>query len=298
MPPRDRRSCATAARSLVAYALFTAAGGLSCSSWSSGAASGAKGSGSCDPLAAPATSLGFLLAAGQDSSGTYYVVDEAPGASIPDRVFISDGKVLVRQHLAGSGSSGGPPDADYTFSFEAPFDDAASTTALVVQMRSGAITGMALGPGDSRSFFGPDAGQTPLTVVDPMLVMNFNVVNLPNVVQYLASVSNGDAIVITSPMDLATSADFRLFYGPPAQMAEYPITAYNVAHSGIGDIAFAVGSTTYTLHLTIVTGGDAGLLGTLGPGSLDTGSGTFTATFQSPTPTTLTGYSFTCSAGG
>jgi hypothetical protein len=280
---------------MTAAAVLSVAAG--CSSSGRGGTGGA--SVACDPLAAPPTQLGFVFAVGQDGAGTYYVVDEAPGTSTADRVFVSEpGNLLVRQHLAGSGSSGGPPDADYVFNFEAPFDDATSTTELAVQMRAGAITGIALGPGNSRSFFGaPDAGQISLTIVDPMTVMNFPVQNLPNVVQYVADVSNGDAVVITSPMDVASSSDFRLFYGPPSQMVEYPITAYDLTLSGFGDIAFAVGSTTYTLHLTIVTGDDAGLLGMLGPGSLDTGSATFTATFRSPAPTTLTGFSFTCSSG-
>jgi hypothetical protein len=248
----------------------------------------------CDPLSPPPTTLESVLAVGQDAAGTYYVADQGPAGGVEGRVFVSDGTTLVRQHVAGAGSSGGPPDADYTFSFEAPFADAAATAALVVQMRGGAITGMALGPGNSRSFFGA-AGQTPLTVVDPTLVQSFSIQNLPSVVEYMADIGSGDEVVITAPMDAATSADFRLFYGAPSAMIEYPITAYNLALSGFGDIAFSVGTATFTLHLTITAGVDASPLGMLGPGSLDTDRGTFPATFRVPTPTTLPGFSFTCS---
>jgi hypothetical protein len=248
----------------------------------------------CDPLAPPTTVLASVLAVGQDAAGTYYVADQGPAGGPEGRIFVSDGTTLVRQHVAGAGSSGAPPDADYTFSFDAPFADAAATAALVVQMRGGAITEIALGPGNSRSFFGA-AGQTPLTIVDPTVVQSFSIQNLPNVVEYMADIGNGDEVVITAPMDAASRADFRLFYGTPSAMVEYPITATNFALSGFGDIAFSVGTATYALHLTILAGIDASPLGMLGPGSLDTDDDTFPATFRVPTPKTLPGFSFTCS---
>jgi hypothetical protein len=44
-----------------------------------------------------------------------------------------------------------PPTAASTFSFQPPLADAGDLRALLIQVRGGAVTGMALGPGTSRS---------------------------------------------------------------------------------------------------------------------------------------------------
>jgi len=273
-----------------------AAGALGCSTSNGGTASQ---SGPCDPLTPPPTALGVVLGVGEDTSATLYVADEAPDGGGQDRVFVSGGKTLYRQHVAGSGGTGLPgktADADYTFSFQPPFADAGDLRALLIQVRDGGVTGMALGPGTSRSFLGAaDAGQVPLTVVGADAVAGFTIQNLPNVVQYVIDVSNGDAVVITAPMDPYDDTTSRLFYGTPSNMIERPITAYDQAVSGPADISFSVGSATYTLHTTFVFGPDAGPLGSPGPATLDTDNGTLPATLRLPTPTSLSGFSFTCS---
>jgi hypothetical protein len=266
---------------------------LGCSTSSNAGAGTGAASGPCDPLSPPPTSLGVILGVGEDTQSIFYVADEVPDSG-QDRVFVSNGNTLDRQHVAGSGQSGGSPNSDYTFSFQAPSADAGDTTALLIQTRGGTVTGMALGPGNSRNFFGaPDASQAPLTVVDASVIAVFTIQNLPNVVQYAIDVSNGDAVVITAPMDAYDYTTSRLFYGTPSKMIERPITAYNQSKSGPADISFSVGATTYTLHTTFVYGPDAGPLGSPGPATLDTG-GTLPATLRLPTPTLLSGFSFTC----
>jgi hypothetical protein len=259
-------------------------------------------SGPCDPLAPPPTSLGAILGVGQDTQSTLYVADEAPDSGGENRVFVSSGTTLDRQHVAGSGGSGGPPNADYTFSFQPPFTDAGALQALLVQMRGGAVTAMALGPGDSpKTFLGGGPGQVPLTVLDGGAVAGLTIQNLPSVVQYVIDVSTGEVIVITQPMDAWGYSGFRLFYGTPGNMIERPITSYDQAMSGPADISFTVGSATYTLHTTyVVSGPDAGPLGGPGPATLDMDSGTLQAMPRLPTPTSLSGFTFTCSsaAGG
>jgi hypothetical protein len=277
---------------------LVAAGALGCST-SSGSA--ANQSAPCDPLAPPPTTLGAIIGVGEDTNGTLYVADETPDGGGQDRVFVSNGMTLDRQHVAGSGQSGSPPNAEYTFSFEPPSADAGDLRALLIQVQGGMVTGMALGPGNSRSFLGAaDAGQVPLTVLDAGAVAGFMIQNLPNVVQYVIDVSNGSVVVVTAPMDASGYSGFRLFYGTPSNMIERPITAYNQSLSGPADIAFTVGSATYTLQTMWTFGPDAGPLGMPSGATLDTGTGTISATIRMPTPTTLSGFSFTCSsaAGG
>ncbi len=160
-------------------------------------------------------------------------------------------------------------------------------------MRGGVTTAMALGPANSRSFLSPDAGQSPLTVVDAGAIAHFKIQNLPFLIEYVADVSNGDAIVVTMPMDPWGTSEFRLFYGAPSDMIERKIVSYDDGDTS-DDIAFTVGGSTYTAHLAFVSSlfsGDAGL----GPSSLDMGSaGTLNVTERLPTPTTLSGFSFTC----
>jgi hypothetical protein len=253
----------------------------------------------CDPLAPPPTTLGTLIGVGQDTQSTLYLADEVPDSG-QDRVFVSSGKTLVRKHVAGTGSTGVPgatADADYTFSFGDPLADASGLRALLIQVRGGAVTGMALGPGNSRAFLGgPDAGQVPLTVLDAGAVTGFGIQNLPNVVQLVADVSDGNVVAITEPSDAYDSTSLRLFYGPPGRMVERPVVMYSQSLSGPALITFTVGPALYIFRTTVVYGPDAGPLGSPGPASLETyDAGVLSATLRLPTPTSLAGFSFVCS---
>jgi hypothetical protein len=233
-----------------------------------------------------------VLGVGQDAQGTLYVADSPSGLSTP-RVFVSSGGKLVRQHVAGSGQSGGKPGsaAEYTLTFEPPGAGFSSARALLLAMQGGTASQMALGPADSKSFIG-GPGETPLKVVSDGTVTAMPIVNLPGVVDYVADVSDGTVIVVTSPMDLASSSDFHLFYGRPSAMQEHTIVSFNQALSGYPTIGFTVGSTTYTMTISGTFDPDGG--GGPGPGTLATGTGTLAFTLRMPTPTTLAGFSFTC----
>jgi hypothetical protein len=284
-------------------AAIVAVATLGCSTSSGGGAGPEGTSGPCDPLSPPPVTLGTILGAAKDSQSILYVADEAPDGGGQDRVFVSNGNTLDRQHVAGSGQSGSPPNAEYTFSFQDPFPDSGDTRALLIQMRAGTVTGMALGPGNSRSFLGaPDAGQVPLTVVDAGVVAGFRLQNLPVIVQHVTDVSNGDAIVVTAPMDAWGTSGFRLFYGTANRMVEYPILTYNDDDYG-EYISFLVGGTTYNVFFDDPFENDGGT--GPGPGSLYTGEGgadpafvtppgALRVTERVPTPTSLSGFSFTC----
>jgi hypothetical protein len=129
--------------------------------------------------------------------------------------------------------------------------------------------------------------------VDAGAISGFKLQNLPVLVEYVADVSNGDAIVVTEPMDPWSYSGFRLFYGAAKQMVERPVVTYNRGDTS-DDISFTVDGTTYAAHIAFVStlfSGEAGL----GPSSLDTGGGgTLQMTLRMPTPTSLSGFSFTC----
>jgi hypothetical protein len=271
--------------------LAVAAGACSSSTNSGGSASSG---GPCDPLAPPPTSLSDVLGVGQDSQGTLYVADSPPGVSEP-RVFVSGGGKLVRQHVAGSGAAGGGGKpgtaAQYTITFQPAGAAAGAARALLLAMQGSTASQMALGPANSKSFIG-GPGETPLKVVSDGTVTGMPIVNLPGVVGYVADVSDGTAIVVTSPMDLDSSADFHLFYGHPSAMQERTIVSFNQALSGYPTIGFSVGSATYTMTISGTFDPDGG--GGPGPGTLATGTKTLDFTLRMPTPTTLSGFSFTC----
>jgi hypothetical protein len=277
---------------MLPFVLAAAAGACSSSSSSGGSAS----SGACDPLAPPPTSLSGVLGVGQDSQGTLYVADSPPGVSEP-RVFVSGGGKLVRQHVAGSGAAGGGGKpgsaAQYTITFQPAGADSSAARALLLAMQGGTASQMALGPADSKSFIG-GPGETPLKVVSDGSVSGMPIVNLPGVVGDVADVTDGTAIVVTSPMDLNSSADLHLFYGHPRAMQERTIVAFyqDATLNGNATFKFNVGSATYTMTISGTSAPDAGA----GPtaGTLDTGMGTLAFTLRTPTPATLSGFSFTC----
>lgn len=250
--------------------------------------------GPCDPLAPHELPviLGKVLGVGKGSTGTLYLADEAP-ATYQYRVFVSQGNVLWRKRVMGSGSNGDGADVDYTLGYE----DGASNSALLVQIRGGVTTGMALGPGDSRAFLDVnDPDQVQLVVVDASVLNTMTLRNLPGdvYIEYVADVSNGDVIVVTRPLDDWTYAQFRVFYGTPDAMLER--TVVSVARGDDTYVTFQVGSVDYLAHFV---GGFESSDGGAGevdePGTLDPGDGSvLTITERLPTPTTLTGFSFTC----
>lgn len=280
MTPTER-SRAQFMSALMATLSLSLAAGCTSSSSSGASASG----GPCDPLAPPPTTLSGVLGVGQDAQGTLYVADSPP--DVPQaRVFVSGGGQLLRQVVVGSGESGG---GQYTLGFEAP--GGTNVRALLLDVQGGAASQMALGPADSKSFLG-GPGETTLTVVDPGTVAGLTIVNLPGVVSYVADVSDGTSIVVTSPMQVESSSDFHLFYGQASAMVERTIVNFDQALSGYPSIAFQVGSATYTMSISGSSNPDAGT--GPGPGTLSTGSTTLAFTLRSPTPTTLSGFSFTC----
>lgn len=244
--------------------------------------------------------LGTILGVGQDAQSTIYLADEVT-SPYADRVFVSDGDTLYRKRVRGSGSSGGPVDEDFAFSYEvAP----SALRTLLIQRRGGVVTAMALGPGDNRGFIGtPAATDEMLTVLDANAISGMKVRNLPGevVLEYLADVEDGNVIVVTRPRDDWSYSDFRLFYGTLDQMLERKVL--NVYRGNDTDIIFLVGSSQFDVHFSIVYDvSDAGVSVHSGPATLDTGNGNILDVTERHldadggelTPSSLPGFSFTC----
>ena len=250
--------------------------------------------GPCDPLAPhelPVT-LGAILGVGKDSAGTIYMADEVT-APYTDRVFVSSGNSLWRKRVSGSGQSGGTADRDYTFSYV----DGTNNPALIIQIRGGVTTAMAVGPGDSRSFIGPaDAGQQTLAVLDKSAINGMTLRNLPGdvFIEYVADVSNGNIIIVTRPQDDWTDTSFRVFYGTTHAMLERPLISFSRGNDTY--ITFQVDSAQYLAHFVMLfEPADAGVNVQHPPGTLEPGDGsTWTITERLPTPTALPEFSFTC----
>jgi hypothetical protein len=247
----------------------------------------------CDPLASKPITLGAIVGVGQSADGTLYV-DSANG------VFVSADGQLIRQHVAGTGSSG---EDELLFTFEAPGADLSSAQNLLVETQSGKATAMALGPDNSKAFLDQaPAGVTALTVVDPAMVSGMPVVNTPNVLDYIGDVANGDVLMATLPMNDTdpqpdnNPAGIAIFYGPPSALAQRTVTDFGQSLSGNGSLTFVVDGTPYVLAFGQEPTADAGPFGVfMLEGLTPHGGASMAVTVRSPTPSAVpTDLAFSC----
>jgi hypothetical protein len=87
-----------------------------------------------------------------------------------------------------------------------------------------------------------------------------------------------------------------IFYGPPGDVAERTVTAFEQTLSNDGTATFVVEGTRYVLAFGTVNGPDSGPLGTFTLESVTPqGGAELSVTLRSPTTTTVpTGLSVTC----
>jgi hypothetical protein len=256
--------------------------------------------GFCNPLAAHPTKLATLLGVGEDPSGALYVADVGGIPTEPTvvRVFVPSDGSLVRQYVIGSGGNGGSTNGEDVATFESA-DGSVAPRDLAIYFAGGTVDSMTLGPESSGKLNAErrDGGTTtPLTLLDATAVRGMPAIDLPGAVQYVADAADGEAIVVTAPLeDDEGSAAFHLFYGTTAKaMIERPIVSFNQSGSGYPSIGFTVGSAMYTMSITSVPS-DGGLGEAPGPVMLTNGDGsTVSFTLRLPTPTSLGGFAFTC----
>jgi hypothetical protein len=243
----------------------------------------------CNPLAPPPVTIGRLLGVGQGPSPatTLYVVDDAPDSGGNLRVFVSSGKTLVRKFLDGQGGGLGSTDTSLSFA-DSETSPMSAYRDLLIEQQGGKTTKMALAPDVGKGGFAPDAGDVPLTVLDGGTIQGFAIENLPNVVTYVADVSNGEVLLIVEPEEPWSSEGERVFYGKPAAMIQYPLLGDN-PDCCEDIIFFSVNGVKYTADL--VFSPDPGTID--GPSTLNAGSETLTVKLRKPTPTNLDGFTFT-----
>jgi len=124
-------------------------------------------------------------------------------------------------------------------------------------------------------------------VVDGGAVRGFPIQNLPYLIEYVADASNGETVVVTQAMDAWSSSDERIFYGTADHMVEYPLLDDDRDCCEV-ILDFSVNGAKVTALFEISSGGlDE-------PSHLQTTEGSFPLTVRTPTPTSLSGFSFIC----
>ena len=236
----------------------------------------------CDPLApAPKPiTLGTVLGAGKSANGTIYVADQVDSTQ---RVFVSDASgTLVRQRVTGSGSGSGP--TFYVFDIEGvaqPFvfqiDVAADGS-----VRMGVLLGTLI---DRKTLVIGQDGEE-LTVLPNAAIASMPLRNLPGdvYVEYVATLPDGQIMLVTRPVDDWTYADFRLFLGAPNAVTERRVDSVARAKDGgTTTILFQLDGTQASALFPVVWV-DAGVV--LGPATLGVAGVTTPLTRQNTPPTT------------
>jgi hypothetical protein len=242
----------------------------------------------CDPLAPvpkPIT-LGTVLGAGRSAGGTVYVADQV-GSDY--RVFVSDANgTLVRQHVSGSGTTSSTSGINYVISVSDP----AAPFVLQIDapkpgdMRMGVLSGTLT---DRKGFVIGQEGEE-LTVLPASAIASMPLRNLPGtiVAEYIATLPDGQLMLVTRPADNWDFTDFRLFLGPTDAVAERAVsTVTRFRDGGSTQILFDLGGVqaTASFPVMLVDGSFAP-----GPATLTVGGTTTPLTRRS----TLPAATFTC----
>ncbi|HEY5285009.1 MAG TPA: hypothetical protein VIM14_19610 [Polyangia bacterium] len=247
------------------------------------AETGATTQPACDPFAPvpkPIT-LGAVLAVGQSSTGTIYAVDQVDSAQ---RVFVSDASgTLVRQGVSGSSSSNSGP-TSYVFDL----GDTAQPSVLQIDIAADASVRMGVVQGtlkDRKNFVIGQDGEE-LTVLPNSAIATMPLRNFPGdvYVEYVATLPNGEVMLVTRPLNDWTYADFRLFLGQPAAVTERPVdSVLRYTDGGTTTIRFELDGTQASAYFPVVWV-DAGIVP--GAATLTVAGVTTPLTRQSTPPTT------------
>jgi hypothetical protein len=216
---------------------------------------GGGGSVACDPIGPRSTTIENVLGAGRAANGKVYVMTQ--GASYEPDIFIAaDGASFEQKDTTGSGQSGQGANTDWSVGFvDGP--DAGFGENLLLQIRNGTATAMALGPATTKGFIGtPGATSETLTIVDAQTIAGTQASALPVRASFVGDGPDDHHIVMIPGEPPSTNP--RLFYGVSAAMKEYQATALLRAKSSLTtQTKFTAGSVTYTL--TTGFAGDGGV---------------------------------------
>jgi hypothetical protein len=166
-------------------------------------------------------SLGKVLGVGSDAAGTIYLVDIAASR---ERLFVSQGTVLVRQRVGGAGSTS---DASGTLVVLAGGDPGAPVVVEIQQDTTDRPTAMGVYRGTlvTKTFEIGTMGEV-LQLLPASAASGLTLQNLPGTVsiQHLAALSDGREVMVTIPDVDATGDDARVFFGTPPTLIERRVT--------------------------------------------------------------------------
>ena len=270
----------------VAWVLLAALVTSGCSSGDDDGSSSASGGTACDPLAAGTTTVGSVLAAGVDASGTMYIVEEASGGE--NRIFVGTSGQLVRVPDVGSGGDGS---GQSIFTFTSPGSTTSGDMELFVEVTGGGTT-MALAPESDAKDFTPPSDATSLTVIGAASVTGESAQDLPATVVFVADIGDGTTLVITAPAEPDGYSGYRLFLGAAPTLEERTVTSYAAAVDGAAGVTFdgPGGSETANIPCDTMFCSPGSPDGTI----TEADGSTTSLTLREPTPTTLAGLSFLC----
>jgi hypothetical protein len=177
----------------------------------------------CDPFAPhmqPIT-LTTLLGAGKDANGTIYAADD--GGPDQGRVYVSKGKQLVRQRVAGVTMGDG------VYVFEVQDHDPAFVLEIEGDYPKFVHIGVLIGSLGDRKVFTIGKEGEELTVVPESDVKALTLRNLPGdvLVEYADRLKDGRLLVVTRPEDDWTDKDVRVFLGPKNGIIERRVKEFS-----------------------------------------------------------------------
>jgi hypothetical protein len=187
-----------------------------------------------DPTVVPIT-LSNVVAVGRHADGTLYVVDQPELGK--DRVFASQGTVLQREVVGGSGSGTSGSGSDGLGGTWAIYSvtNSALPFTLKIEWQAGLASSMGIirGTFTGRDFVIGEQGDL-LEVVGADALSGLSVSNLPGLVrvEYVAQSSNGASLLVTRPEYDWSYTDFRLFYGSAERMVEEVVSNVLRARDG------------------------------------------------------------------
>lgn len=205
---------------------------LACSDGGRGEPEPAEGD--CDPFShelGEPTELGVVLAAGRDSAGAVYVVDEIRGGA--ERRAFSGSETILTQNVAreGFGMNDGTLET-----FGLTVDVLPRPYLLIVEIEGDELRIARTFNTDVRATGIADLSPSELLeVIEPEALEDAEVRGVPGrgQTQYFARAPNGELLVVTGRPDSSDYYEsFRVFYGKPDALLERELIS--VTHAGDG----------------------------------------------------------------
>jgi len=237
----------------------------------------------CEPLQAQITpeSLVSVRGVGEADDGTLYVIDDVGAES---RAYVSDGAVLVRHRVSGSGESSEGDTTTLVLTVQAAPEP---LTLGHEDSPAGVRMAVAVGLDEPRDLDEVIAAGEELSVLAPSVVAGMEAEFRREVeLEYYARIDADAHVIIVRPRDDWDYDDFRLFLGPTSELTEREVHQVQRARDGGSTtIDFDYDGDDATLdspyvdmqpgQATLEVGGSSQSIEWLDAGSFDEGAATF-----------------------